>query len=143
MWRRRTPEPEPERDPFGSPVADECEAFLAGRLGAYLRETGRLVLPIAWLNRVVHAPPDELDRLALLGASGAPVPRWEGAVGYLARSLLARSAETGRPVAELQATLLVPLELRLVGDPDAAVLDAADMIRLALACLYELPELSL
>jgi hypothetical protein len=34
------------------------------------------------------------------------------------------------------------LELELIGDPAAAHLDSAEVIRLALARLYELPELS-
>jgi len=95
------------------------------------------------VNHVVHATPDELGLLAL-GCGAAPPPSsWHRAMGYLARSLLERSRETGRPVAQLQATLLLPLELRLIGDPTAVHLDPADMIRLTLARLYELPELSI
>jgi len=142
MWRKRKPGPKPERDPFGNPVGDECEAFLAGRLGAYLRQEGRPIHAVSWLNQVVHATPEELDRLALLGAQLDYVSTWHRAVGYMTRSLLERAAETGRPVGELQSTLLLPLELRLLGDPDAASLDPADLIRLALATLYEMPELS-
>jgi len=67
---------------------------------------------------------------------------WRRAVGYLSRSLLERARETGRPIDRLQRELLVPLELELIGDPAAAHLDAADVIRLTLARLYELPELS-
>lgn len=63
-------------------------------------------------------------------------------MGYLARSLLERARETGRPIEELQRELLVPLELRLIGDAAAADLDPADMIQLAMTRLYELPGLS-
>src|SRR5205823_12227794 len=62
MWRRRErkQQREPERESVESPVGDECEAFLAGQLALYLRDRGRPVLPVGWLNHVVHASPDEL-----------------------------------------------------------------------------------
>jgi hypothetical protein len=63
-------------------------------------------------------------------------------VGYLARCLLERARETGRPIEALQRELLVPLQLELVGDAAAVHLDPADLIRLTMVRLYELPELS-
>ena len=67
---------------------------------------------------------------------------WRRAVGYLSQMLLERADETGQPIERLQQELLVPLELELMGDPSAVRLDAADVIRLTLRRLYELPELS-
>jgi len=145
MWRRRKQEPEPERDgdDLDTGLGDECEAYLAGRLAAYLEEVGRPVTPAAWLNRVVHASPRELSVLAITGTTYTLQPsRWHQAVGYLARSLLERAQETGQPIDHLQRELLVPLELELIGRPDCVLLDPADVIRIALARLYELPGLS-
>ena len=124
-------------------LGDECEAFLSGRLAACLQLRSRLVPPVGWLNQVVHGTPNELAFLASCANSFAIQPAmWRRAVGYLSQTLLERAEETGRPVAGLQQDLLVPLELELMADPAAIELDAADVIRLALGRLYELPELS-
>ena len=123
-------------------IGDECEAYLQGQLGSYLQHHGRRVPPVAWLNQLVHATTPELALLA----TGATDPTlrasdWRRTVGYLSRSLLERARETGLPIATLQQELLVPLELGLIGDPAAADLDPADLIRMTLSRLYELPEL--
>ena len=143
MWPKRKQNREPAH-PAGlaTGVGNECEAFLAGRLAAYLRDTGRPIPPAGWLNQVAHATTGELVDLASGDAYGARPATWHRAVGYLSRSLLERARETGRPIAQLQRDLLVPLELELIGDTDAVHLDPSDIIRLALARLYELPELS-
>ena len=90
----------------------------------------------------MHATPAELVILANELGDDVPPMAWRRTVGYLARSLLERSRETGRRIEQLQQELLVPLELELIGDDAATSFDAADMIRLTLARLYELPELS-
>jgi hypothetical protein len=145
MWRRRKEDPEPEHRATGleAGVGDECEAYLAGHLASFLAARGRPVPPVGWLNQVVHGTPRELSALAVTGSTETLQPsRWARAVGYLARSLLERARETGRPIEELQRELLLPLELELIARPDAADLDEADMIRLTMVRLYELPELS-
>jgi hypothetical protein len=146
MWRRRKRdrEPKPERDDvLDAGVGDECEAYLAGRLAAYLHELGRPVPPVAWLNQVVHASPRELSLLAIVETTSTiQASPWRRAVSYLARSLLERARKTGHPIGHLQRELLVPLELELIDQPDSALLDPPDVIRLTLARLYELPELS-
>ena len=142
MWRRsRRDRWEDHNDDTG--LADECEAFLAGRLGAFLQEAGRPVPPVAWLNEVAHATPEELAELA----ASAPPPTfhpssWRRTVGYLSRSLLERARETGRDIDTLQRQFLVPLELELIGRPESAGLDPADVIRITLTRLYELPDRS-
>jgi hypothetical protein len=124
-------------------VGDECEAYLAGRLAAHLQARHRPVPPAGWLNQLVHASPEELAVLAT-GANGHALQpaTWRRAVGYLAQMLLQRARETGRPTATLQRELLVPMELELLADPDSADLDPADLIRLTLGRLFELPGLS-
>lgn len=142
-WRKRRR----DREAAASPpafftIGDECEAYLAGRLAYHLQGLGRPVPPVGWLNLVVHSTPAELVILGNELGHSVPSSGWRRTVGYLARSLLERSRETGRPVDRLQQELLVPLELELIGDDAAAQLDSADLIRLTLARLYELPELS-
>lgn len=144
FWRKRKCDQEraATHPAFGSGVGDECDAYLAGRLAFYLRELGRPVPSVAWLNRVVHATPEELVILASEAEDTDQPVAWRRTVGYLARTLLERSRETGQRIDRLQQELLVPLELELIGEPSAARLDSADMVRLTLARLYELPELS-
>ena len=130
-WRRRKRDLQPAVHPaVAAGVGDECEAYLAGRLAYHLQAHGRPVPPVAWLNTVVHATPAELAVLSNELDRGVPAVAWRRAVGYLARSLLERSRETGRPLDQLQSELLVPLELELFGDGSAAHLDSADLIRL-------------
>jgi len=129
-------------DSFCTGVGDECEAFLAGQLAAHFLNRHRPIPPVAWLNRVVHATANELAILAV-GTSDTFQPgTWARAVSYLARIVQERARETGRPVNEIQRELLLPLELELIGDPESVKLDAADLIRMALARIYEQPELS-
>ena len=144
MWRKRKGEEGAHGEPIPETgVGDECEAFLSGKLAAYLQCRNRRVPPVGWLNQVVHATPNELAFLSSGANSFAIQPAmWRRAVGYLSQMLLERAEATGRPVERLQQELLVPLELELMGDASADALDAADVIRLTLRRLYELPELS-
>jgi hypothetical protein len=143
MWRKRKRQREPVVNAavFDSGLGDECEAYLAGQLAAYLRDARRPVPAVGWLNQVVHATTNELALLAVGTTNTVPATTWQRAVGYLARTVLERARETGRPIDELQRDLLLPLELELLGHPDAVDFDPADLVRLALARLYELPEL--
>jgi len=132
----------PAADEFATGVGNECEAFLAGQLAGYFVRRGRPVPPVAWLNKVVHATIDELAMLAV-GTTDVPQPAtWRRAVGYLARTVFERARESSRSIDEIQRELLLPLELELIGNPESVGLDAADLIRLALARIYEQPELS-
>jgi hypothetical protein len=143
MWRKRKQHREPVVNAagFDTGLGDECEAYLAGQLAAYLREARRPVPAVGWLNQVVHATTNEVALLAVGTADGMQATTWQRAVGHIARTLLKRARETGRPIEELQWDLLLPLELELLGHSDAAALSPADLVRLTLARLYELPEL--
>jgi hypothetical protein len=144
IWRKRKRDLEPAvaHPAFGSGIGDECDAYLAGRLAFYLSELGRPVPAVAWLNRVVHATGSELVILANETDETDQPATWRRTVGYLARTLLERSRETGHRIEQLQQELLLPLELQLIGDATAVGLDSADLVRLTLARLYGLPELS-
>jgi hypothetical protein len=119
-----------ESDPAGS-VSDECEAYLAGQLSAYLIDRGRPVPPYAWLNQVAHATPTELAVIAAGNPQGVQPKSWRRAAAYLAESLLRLAHDSGRPVAELQRELLVPLEIELAGDSSSSEMESADIVRLA------------
>ncbi len=144
MWSKRKKARTEARVParFDTGIGDECEAYLAGQLAVYLQDQARPVPPVGWLNQVAHASPAELALLSLGQSDGIESPVWRRAVGYLARSLLERGRETGRPLEDLQRGFRVPLELELFGDPEAERLDSADLILVTLTRLYGLPELS-
>ena len=100
-------------------MADEIEAFLAGRLVDHL--SGLQVDVPAWaaLNRLAHADRHELQ--ALVNGTGEPwgtcplldQPRWAPSERAVVRVLLAR-ASTAEALAEVQRTTLVRLELDLI-----------------------------
>lgn len=144
MWRKRKGDDGDHGPPLPETgIGDECEAYLSGRLAAYLQCRNRPVPPVGWLNQVVHGTPNELAFLASCANSFAVQPAmWRRAVGYLSQMLIERADETGRTIETLQQELLVPLELELMADPAAVLLDPADVIGLTLRRLYELPELS-
>ncbi|MBF6557850.1 MAG: hypothetical protein IVW52_17180 [Acidimicrobiales bacterium] len=48
----------------GEELVGECEAFLQGRFADLLASRGELVAPWAWLNRIAHAEPEQLEALA-------------------------------------------------------------------------------
>jgi hypothetical protein len=93
-WGRGRPRTFLEAD-----LGDECEAFLAGPVGG------------APLSQ------EELKEIALsLGERCASMDEWRLATSAVAGQLLALAAREGRPVGDLQATVLVPLELDLFHD---------------------------
>lgn len=100
-------------------AVDDCAAFLTGTLAEYRLEHGQMVLPWEWTNLLAHGdeaalhgelagsreqpgPPDRRDRVAT----------WRAARSYLVAELLSLAATCG-PLADLQRSLLIPLELEL------------------------------
>ncbi len=122
MWkrrRRRTRDEAPESDP----LADECEAFLAGRYPHHLFASGAAIPPWAWLNPLAHAQPGALVAIARHQPDpGESIATWSGAIGRLASEILELTGQDRIALRRLQLNLLVPLELRLAAggdDPDA------------------------
>ena len=106
MWRRTT-------EPVADELVAECTAFLCGGYAPYLVEHCRPVPVWAWTNVLAHATEPELHNLMrapdrLARASG----RWALACAYVAGEVL-DVAERHGSLAELQAAVLVPLELEL------------------------------
>jgi hypothetical protein len=99
MWRRRHPEPAPERPASKAApsfVADTVEAYLAGR---YLEHAEQAQRPLhGWmaLNRVAHADPATLQEIAEAELPARAVPAWRHREQVLAQRVLATPAETAR-----------------------------------------------
>lgn len=100
-----------------SGLADEVEAFLAGRFAEHLTYRGQTVPSWAALNRLAHADGQEL-RAVVEGTqdrwAARPFGRpWASAERFVAGGLLAR-AGTADELSTTQRTVLIPLELRLI-----------------------------
>jgi len=110
-------------------LAEECEAFLAGRWADCRRTQDRPLPPWAWLNQAAHA-----DVGRLREAAGRPADktsrRGDDIQAVLARAVLAASAPDD--LVRLQREVLVPLELHLMG----AVLSPRRAVELVTAALF-------
>ncbi len=113
MWGhrrgRKAANPEPTE-----PVIEEAVAVLSGRCVERFTATGRRVPRWAWLNAVAHGDQDDLRAIAAVGRL-ANSGSWAAAIGRVADEML----EGGRSrddIARLQAELVVPLELDVLGD---------------------------
>lgn len=109
-WRRKQ-----DNQPFGGGLAAECEAFLSGHYLELLCRNGRLGVPAwAYVNCVAHASRVELEELA---SRYAPTSDPMALVSYMASEVLAAANRMGVAVSTLQASVLVPFELKLCGAP--------------------------
>lgn len=104
-------------------VADECEAFLAGRYPHHLFASGETIPPWAWLNPLAHGRASGLLAIARnRPGPGEPITTWSGAIGRLAFEILELTGQDPIALRRLQLELIVPLELRLAAgadEPDA------------------------
>lgn len=123
-WRRSAPSEgpdagaEPPHPWHDSGLAEEVEAFLAGRLVDHMAAQHRPVPPWTALNRLAHA--DHPVIAGLVAGAGLERSLYSGAVHpwamterFAAAQFLAR-ARTTAELRALQQTTLVPLELDLV-----------------------------
>ena len=110
-------------------LAEECEAFLAGRWADCRRLQDRPLPRWAWLNQAAHA---DVGRLREAAARPADKTSWRGddIQAVLARAVLAASASGD--LARLQREVLVPLELRLMD----AVMSPRRAVELVTATLF-------
>jgi hypothetical protein len=119
-----------------SGLADELEAFLAGRLVDHLTVTRQPVPAWAVLNRLAHADRCDLVRL-VEGASidwmathpSSAQPYWTAAERFVAGHLLAL-ARTPEDLGRLQRATLVPLELGLIARTRIGHLTADQVLEL-------------
>lgn len=141
FFRRRLPPHDPARpegelqDWAHSGLADEIEAFLAGRYVDFLAARHRPVPAWAVVNRLAHGTRDELARVVegRVGPQASPPQRrvaWEEPERFLAAHLLARTADAGE-LLTLQLASLVPLELGLVERVRTERLDAEQVLAMS------------
>lgn len=103
VWRRRSR--------AAQELVAECEAVLCGRYASYLGERGRLVPVWAWTNVLAHGDEADLRRLVRSPGQFAQAPgRWAVACAYVAGEVLDLAERYG-PLADVQAAILVPLEI--------------------------------
>ena len=119
--RRKAPDYEggSESRPEGIDLDNEFDAFLAGRYAEYAARHGLPIPAWAWINRLAHATPDELDQLAdrkPLRDNDGEVSAWRATVTILARKIRSRIGSDDQKLRELQRLVLVPVELTLAGE---------------------------
>lgn len=107
----------------GSGLADEVVAFLEGQLLERLRGRGESgqIEPWMWLNAVAHGSSGRVAELAaapVTAPTGAP--QWRDARVMVAREVSERCGGDEALLRFLQDSVLVPLELRLMGSRDLA-----------------------
>jgi hypothetical protein len=104
---------------LGRGSADDCEAFLAGRLAEYRMDHHHYVSVSDWTNLLAHG--SEADLKSEIAEANERRPRngkargdaeWREARGYLAATLLHRATDEGA-LQRIQRLVLVPLELEL------------------------------
>ena len=111
-----TPPPAEPREWADSGLADEVEAYLAGRYVDHLTAQGRPVPVWSVLNRLAHADHPELVRV-VEGNPGDRISKthpWAVAERFIAARLVATRGATPEGLDAVQQMVLVPLELSLV-----------------------------
>ena len=111
MWWKKRASNEP--DPDGG-LGDECEAWLAGTWAEYLAGRGEPAPRWAWLNQVAHASEKAVRAMTRLPAVSND--EWFRLRGCVAESLIKEAAEKRVSVAELQRSVLLPIEDALFHD---------------------------
>ncbi len=97
----------------GHELVSETESFLRGSIAELFdRPTGGGVPLWAWTNALAHGTVDDLRRAMSDSADGSLSPQWHRARSFLAAEVLAVADSPGS-LEQVQATALVPLELRL------------------------------
>jgi hypothetical protein len=143
FWRFRRPvarrgpghPPEWSRAWRDSGLADEVQAFLAGRLVNHLKACRQPVPAWAALNRLAHADRSDLTRVVTSGSAGGTAlaspgdASWADAERFVAGHLLAR-ARTAEELTHVQRAKLVPLELVLIEQTRFQRLTAEEVLEL-------------
>lgn len=115
------PEPAPgSLNPrLGRGSADDCEAFLAGRLAEYRMDHCQYVSASDWTNLLAHGSEADLKREIATAEERRPrnwnaraEAEWREARWYLAATLLDGATNEGA-LSRIQCLVLVPLELEL------------------------------
>jgi len=101
----------------------ECDAFLAGTMAVEASRRGQSPLHWHWLNLLAHGSEEQVRALAGERLPAEPTTlheaKWYAALSFLAGQMLDVVGAGGLTLAELQRSVLVPLELELVLDTGA------------------------
>ena len=101
-------------------LASECAAFLNGTLAEYWEEEGTSVPVWSWTNLLAHGSQDQITDIVHHPSKPRRTGRsWRIARSYLAYEVL-EIADGGVSLDELQATILIPLELELAAHPEVS-----------------------
>jgi len=107
-----------EQQPGSSILALECEAFLNGTLAEYWDERGVDVPVWAWTNLLAHGSEGQIGESVLRPNRPRRAARsWRIARSYLAYRVLDH-ADAECTLADMQASVLVPLELEMAARPE-------------------------
>lgn len=107
MWRRG-------RTSARTGLTQELDAYLSGHIVEHLRTQERPVPTWAWLNLLAHGTEQEiLAEHSKVGAHGEATP-WQDARSYLAGEVLAVLDADPVGLANVQESVLVPVELALI-----------------------------
>lgn len=123
--------------PTGQLLVAEVEAYLSGNYEEYLRCRACDIPGWSRLNLLAHGDLDRIRTLEQETASSDPRARghydrtWTDVQGLLARQLLTLVGDDPAALARIQQTMLVPLELRLIGQPSGSELSAHELVRAA------------
>ncbi len=132
MWRR-------DGSVDGHGVADECDAFLAGRYLEMLERNDALIPQWAWMNVLAHGTVTDL--IAMSATDGSPRDRltqtWADARSYLAAEVLDACHRFGS-LLTVQRCALVPLELELASPLTPPVRRPADWVGMVMTALSKL-----
>ena len=109
-----------EQDTGSGTIAVESEAFLSGSLVEYWDDNGIAVPVWAWMNLLAHGTARQIGECVLRPDAPRRVGRsWRGARSYLAFEVLDLT-DVDFTLAELQSSVLIPLELEMAARPDVA-----------------------
>jgi hypothetical protein len=134
----------------GTRLAHEIEAFLSGSSGEWFIARGREVPAWAYVNRVAHADPDVLWRLAALkpGRNQCPTTQpqgqvdglgWGGAVAVLAGEVLELGGSDRCAIRQIQLDRLFPFESALMSRT-ARPISPEQLVARGRACLRDHPS---
>ncbi len=137
--RQERVEPVPVRAASVRSLPEECAAFLQGDYADYLAHEGARVPMWVRLNPLCHR--DEQGVAALAAGRVPGDEAWGAAITYLAEEVLCASARCGTSVAEIQRSVLVPLELELASKQQRVTGRPAVLVRAVLRALQEHPSL--
>jgi len=122
-----------------------CEAYLGGWYLEYLAAAEKPIPAWTWLNVIAHCDHERLEALAStqvqarLAAARARVDEWQLVLTVIARAVL-EDAPDEASLRAMQASILVPLELRLIDHPLDGRLTADALAALVLSSLDRPPK---